>query len=91
MIELTDEDRAAIGAVWQLFGSPIKDKCSRIDEEIYLAGLRAGLERAAKICDARAQTWDQPGLLWKEREIIVLKGESECLVQAIRAAIGEKT
>jgi len=47
---LTDEDRAARLAIWQraLQG---EFATSDIDEAIYIAGLRAGMERAAVMCD----------------------------------------
>jgi len=50
-MKLTDEDRAAKAAIWQraLLG---EFASTDIDEAIYIAGLRAGMERAAVLCES---------------------------------------
>lgn len=60
-MELTNEDRVAIDEA--AFGQWSDRKT--VGELIYLAGLRAGMERAAKICEEQ-QDRDEP--LWHEED-----------------------
>ena len=53
MIELTGSDIEAIGRVLDSFGTRIMYEC---DEEMYLAGLRAGVKRAHAAVDATEKT-----------------------------------
>ena len=48
MIELTDDDRAAIRLEMYAHDAP---------EALYVAGIAAGLERAAKVCE-KAAVWE---------------------------------
>lgn len=48
MTDLTDADRAAIDALFAAF--PIGTVWAQV-ADVYLAGLRAGMERAARICE----------------------------------------
>ena len=45
-LELSDEDRAEIRAQEEFVGTFQEES-----EAMYLAGMRAGIERAAKVCD----------------------------------------
>ncbi len=54
MIELSEEDRAALRAhLCETFGKQhdVEQEFTPREVAIYLAGIRAGLERAAKVCD----------------------------------------
>ena len=57
MIELTNTDRAAIDRCYADNGWDISDQLSeyRLCEANYRAGLAAGIERAAKVCDRYEQ------------------------------------
>jgi hypothetical protein len=62
-LNLTDADRAAIAAAWvgAAFGNGGARAIQACAEATYLAGLRAGIERAAKVCENVANDLDSDG------------------------------
>jgi len=54
---LTDEDRAAINVIRNVWGASGREGSFKLHERLYSAGLNAGLERAARYCRDEA-TWD---------------------------------
>ena len=86
MIELTDEDRAILGPMLDHGpeGNPIRGLICGQATEVYLAGLRAGLERAAKVCDTLEHEWYETASESKHIERAV--GSAEC-AKSIRALL----
>jgi len=57
-LALTDEDHEAIECAYDAAFNPLDRGAAQECEAIYRAGLRAGIEEAAKVCDAAAQGYE---------------------------------
>ena len=59
-MELSDDDRMAMLVAFG--GTALRDPIPPGVEAAYVAGLRAGMERAAKVCDGKASEWKEGGV-----------------------------
>ena len=59
-MELTNDDLLAMMVACG--ATALRDPIPPGVEDIYVAGLRAGMERAAKVCDGKAAEWKVDGV-----------------------------
>lgn len=82
-MKLTERDYAEISKIWTEPNYPMGGR-NEIDAT-YVAGYRAGLEAAAKLCATKAAYWQNLGMARFSKPYSIAGASAEELMDAIRA------